>query len=169
MKTCTKCAAQKPYADFYRQKMNSKDGYQSHCKACDNLRKSVWDSKNPDKAKEYAKKADANKYLKNKEAISKRNKLWKVSNPGLLQSIDAKRRASRMQRTPKWLSDEDVLRIKCRYSVAAMLNKYGVQRWHVDHIIPLQGKTVSGLHVPTNLKVVTEAENLSKGNKFLGE
>jgi len=32
------------------------------------------------------------------------------------------------------------LRIECLYSLASMLNKHGVESWHVDHIIPLQGK-----------------------------
>jgi hypothetical protein len=167
MKSCTKCGDVKPYADFYAQKMNSKDGYQSHCKKCDNARKDAWKLKNPELAKSYSKKADANKYVKNKSTINKRNKTWKVENPGALQSMDARRRAAVLKRTPAWLSDFDHLRIKCRYEVAAMLNKHGVQRWHVDHIIPLQGKTVSGLHVPSNLQVITKAANLAKGNSFL--
>lgn len=166
MKTCTRCLAVKPKSEFYVQKMNSKDGYQSHCKICDNLRKHSWNLKNPELRKKHEKTADANKYHKNKVIINARNKFWKQENPAKVAAMDAKRRASMLQRTPKWLSEQELLRIECIYSLASMLNKHGVESWHVDHIIPLQGKNVSGLHVYSNLRVVPSSENLAKGNRY---
>ena len=166
MKKCTRCFAIKPLTGYYAQKMNSKDGYQSHCKTCDNARVTLWRGKNLELVKKYSKKADANKYLNNKDQIDQRNKAWKQQNPDKLAAMDARRRASVLQRTPKWVSQKELLRIKCLYSLAAMLNKHGVEPWHVDHIIPLQGRNVSGLHVYSNLRVLPSSENLAKGNRY---
>lgn len=166
MKTCTKCGFVGAFDKFYKQTISSKDGYQSHCKTCDNARKDIWKKANLKLAKQHAKTADANKYIKNKQTIAKRNKQWKKQNPAKMLAIDAKRRAAMLQRIPKWLTETDVVAIECKYSVCVMLNKYGVQKWHVDHIIPLQGKLVSGLHVPANLQVITEAANLAKSNIY---
>jgi hypothetical protein len=78
------------------------------------------------------------------------------------------RRAKKLKQTPKWLSEFDLVAIECKYSVCAMFNRYGVERWEVDHIVPLQGTNVSGLHTPSNLRVIPKALNMAKGNKFVG-
>jgi len=51
--------------------------------------------------------------------------------------------------------------------LAALRTKLFGFSWHVDHVLPLQGKKVSGLHVPSNLQVIPWADNVSKSNKFL--
>ena len=76
------------------------------------------------------------------------------------------RYAGKKNRTPQWLTEFDLLAIKCKYQVAAMLNRESSDRWDVDHIVPLNGKTVSGLHVPWNLQVIKSELNKQKGNRI---
>jgi hypothetical protein len=77
-----------------------------------------------------------------------------------------KRLTGKLQRTPIWNTEEDMWMIEQAYELAALRTKMFGFVWHVDHIIPLQGKLVSGLHVPTNLQVVPALHNLAKGNRF---
>lgn len=75
----------------------------------------------------------------------------------------AKRRAQKLQATPKWA---DLKAIDAIYAEAARLTvETGIQH-EVDHIVPLQGKTVCGLHVDWNLQILTRAANRSKSNKL---
>ena len=53
------------------------------------------------------------------------------------------------------------------YSLAQERSKYLGIKYEVDHIIPLQGKNVSGLHVPSNLQIITQFENRSKQNSYI--
>jgi len=100
---------------------------------------------------------------KNKKKVATN---WQKRNKGTVNANTRKYQASKLQRTPSWLSEFDILKMKCLYQVAAMRSSESGEEWHVDHIVPLQGKTVSGLHVPWNLRVVSRFENRSKGNKY---
>ena len=166
MKTCTRCHIAKSPSLFYAQRMNSKDGYQSHCKMCDNQRVAERKLRTVEKTQRAQAVADRNKYAKRKEVILKRNKSWKVANPGRVQAMDAKRRAATIQRTPLWLTEDDSWVFAQAYELAALRTKMFGFVWHVDHIVPLQGRLVSGLHVPYNLRVIPAVENLRKSNSF---
>jgi 5-methylcytosine-specific restriction endonuclease McrA len=78
----------------------------------------------------------------------------------------AKRRATKLLATPKWLTDENKAEMQAIYVKCTQLTKETGISHHVDHIIPLKGKTVTGLHVPWNLQILTATENISKGNRF---
>jgi hypothetical protein len=123
-----------------------------------------WRVNNPDKVRaknENWQKANWDKYLD----ISAD---WKRRNKSHRNAKVAERRTAKMQRTPKWLTDQDFADIKKFYDLAHELSQaYGFP-WHVDHIIPLKGKTVSGLHVVDNLQVIPGSENSRKGNRFYG-
>lgn len=71
----------------------------------------------------------------------------------------------RALREPKWLSQEAKSLINAIYKEAKALRKGGLNV-HVDHIIPLLGNNVSGLHVPENLEIVPALDNLTKHNKW---
>lgn len=75
----------------------------------------------------------------------------------------AKRRAERSNRTPPWA---DLGKIRELHREAQRLTRETGTPHHVDHVIPLQGETVSGLHVHTNMQILTGSENSRKRNRF---
>jgi hypothetical protein len=107
----------------------------------------------------------------NKQSVNEKKKAWALNNPdkiketkrlyvqrNLLQyrAMCAKRHAAKIQRTPKWA---DIKAIKNFYLNCPI----GME---VDHVIPMQGENVSGLHVLENLQYLTRNENREKHNKF---
>ena len=138
--------------------------------------KKAWAEANADKVKETLRRYNA----KNKEVVTSRIKAWRDNNPEKMQAARDKwasenkgrlaarvrtRQASKIKRTPKWLTENDKWMIREAYDLAVLRTELFGFSWHVDHIIPLQGKLVSGLHVPTNLQVIPAHMNCKKGNK----
>ena len=105
-------------------------------------------------------------YEENKDKVSLQRKVYYKNNRELFYVHNAKRRAAKLNRTPSWSSEDDQLKIKDLYTQAKSLEKLHGVKYHVDHIIPLQGELVSGLHILSNLQVITAEENLSKGNTY---
>lgn len=123
----------------------------------------------PEKAAKYKEKRA--EWYKNYAPVAReRAKQWAKNNPdrareaGNFRSMTYK--TAKHSRKPKWLTKNDLWMIKEAYLLAALRTKVTGISWHVDHIIPLRGKTVSGLHVPTNLQVITATENHQKLNRF---
>ncbi len=86
-------------------------------------------------------------------------------NNGKFLVRSARRRTTLLQRHPKWLTEFDLFLIEEIYHLARLQTALLGIPYEVDHILPLQGKTVSGLHVPSNLQIISRFENRSKGNK----
>jgi hypothetical protein len=105
-------------------------------------------------------------YYATQEAHLAQKREYRQANKGKINFLCAMRKKVTKQRTPKWLSDFDRLKIKCYYSIAAMLTRNNEAPWHVDHVVPLQGELVSGLHVPNNLQLLRGVDNIRKKNKF---
>lgn len=91
----------------------------------------------------------------------------KAANPDTYRSLVSSRRRRFRQATPKWLTTEDKLEIRLKYRLAIELTRKTGVRYAVGHIVPLLGESVSGLHVPWNLEVITQEENLKKSNKHV--
>ena len=162
MKICTKCKINKELSEF-NKRTDTKDKLRTECKLCGRLVANKRNALHPDRA------ASINRLDRklNPEKIRIRNLKYKLKNPGKKVADNAAKRAAKKQRTPKWLTKEDFDKMKEFYKLANILtNQTGIKH-HVDHIIPLHGKTVSGLHVPSNLRVITAQENLSKNNKLI--
>lgn len=131
---------------------------------------------NKEARKEYAKKhylenkerlneISRENYLDNKDRYRKTAKLWRVANRSRANALAMKYHASKLSATPDWLSKEQISEINDLYAMVQMFKLYTGTEYHVDHIVPLQGETVCGLHVPWNLQLLPWDENISKGNR----
>ena len=136
-----------------------------------------WQQKNKEKVKKYSQKWISKNKERRKSIVlawRKRNpekvkamnrkggKKWAKDNKSSRNVITAKRRATLLNQTPEWA---DLDKIKSFYREATRLTKETGIPHEVDHIIPLQGKTVRGLHIHNNLQIITRSKNRSKKNK----
>jgi hypothetical protein len=101
------------------------------------------------------------------EAKNQYKKKYKEANPDLYKELVSVRRRRFRDATPKWLSPEQRMEIRLKYRLAIELSRATGVRHAVDHEVPLQGDEVCGLHVPWNLRVITQDENLKKSNKLV--
>jgi len=188
MKKCTKCDTVKPSIDFYKQ-----DGTSNQCKECVKAQARAWYAANKKRKtknskkwyennREYclAKASDNGKiyrrenkqavkqqrsdwYQANRDAKLKKNAEWKSNNRHKLTAYAAKRRAMLINAMPVWI---DIAEIEFLYQERDRLTAETNIIHHVDHIIPINGVNVCGLHVPWNLRVIPAIDNLKKGVSY---
>jgi hypothetical protein len=158
MKKCTKCGGFKSFEEFSKSNQY-KDGLKYHCKKCISDYMTKYYSENIEVAKIqrkhwYKNNRDiailrSNKRAKdNRERHNKASCLWAKNNPDKVNARTAKRNAAKLQRIPKWLTKSDWIEIKWAYKIAKQMSKETSIPHEVDHIVPLQGKSISGLHCP---------------------
>jgi len=142
MKTCSTCKETKNHTEFYKCS-RYKDGHFGQCKFCIN-----------EKRKERSETVNAKqrKYYQN-------NKQYYITK-GHLRAKGVK------QAKPRWLTEDHEFFIEEIYSLRDLRTEVTGVVHHVDHIVPLKGKDVCGLHVPWNLQVITAKDNLSKSNSL---
>ena len=149
MRPCYKCKVEKPYtAEFFKVSKKNSTGLAYYCKDCSNKTQSGWRSENHVHQLEWKRNwAD-----KNRDKVNANHRRYRRENPHKHNEI----RLRRLKRVPAW---SETVQIKLFY-----LNR--PDGYDVDHIYPLQGELVSGLHVIGNLQYLTRLENRRKGNKF---
>lgn len=128
---------------------------------------------------EAAKEAARRYYQKNRGAVIARaaarphnevrqyKQKYKDANPELYKALTSVRKRRHRNATPKWLGSQEKVAMRQLYLKAQELTKLTGVRYVVDHIVPLINPDVCGLHVPWNLRVMTQEENLRKSNKLL--
>lgn len=127
-----------------------------------NTRVRKWQTSNPEKIKKAAKLWAA----ANPEKVAAKTKRYRQTHPDRATAMAVASVARRAKRVPKWLTAEDKWLLRETYSLAKLRTRLLGFVWEVDHIIPLRGKLVSGLHVPTNVQVIPKALNRRKRNVY---
>jgi hypothetical protein len=190
VKLCVTCKAQKPLSEFYKRK-DSPDGYRNDCKSCHkaNSLKKYYENHEAGKARlraahakrvaenpnfyaeQYAKNREQdlqnsrNTYVRYADKWRAKQRLWSKNNRGIANALGRRYKLKKANATPLWLTPEQLYNMQCTYKVAAQLSANSSEKWHVDHIVPIRGKDVCGLHVPWNLQLLPAKMNMTKGNK----
>jgi actin-related protein len=184
-KICSKCKEEKDISFFPKNK-SKPSGVNSRCKECTIADQKSYYQRNSDKVKrkvkEYAKKNkekvsaynrtktrdkeyDKRYYLENKEKVKQTQRAYYEKKKLEYFERNARRRAAKLTSQPSWLTEEQKEQIQNFYWLCQDLKVVTGQDYHVDHILPLQGETVCGLHVPWNLQVLPSDINISKSNR----
>ena len=173
MKLCKTCSIQKPEGAYY------KDGpyLRGSCKDCLKAKRKDYVAAN----KESVLQAYRVYYRENTETLRKKQKAYYQENKAVLRqkqreyyqnnkakflAHNSSARAALHQATPKNLTSIQKKQIEAIYAERDRVSIKEGEPHHVDHIIPLRGKHICGLHIPENLRVITAQENLTKGNRY---
>lgn len=116
----------------------------------------TWLLRNPDWKKLYQEA--------NRDILREKNRRWQRANPVKVREKTRRYQASRQGATPFWLTAIQLAQIQEFYEIAEALQMQTNIKYHVDHVHPLNGEIICGLHVPWNLQVLPYDENIRKSN-----
>lgn len=173
IKKCSKCNVLKPYTDFSPDK-RVPTGCQSRCKSCNAEHRRIKHLENPEHHRKLVAKSVAKNYQRklasnclyrqnNPDKVAEWKRKDREKNKDRINSNNSLHRAIKNIRTVSWANLD---KIKEFYTTANGLSMITGTWHHVDHIVPLNGKNVCGLHVENNLQILSAKENLKKGNKL---
>lgn len=133
---------------------NEEERRVAHLEACKR-----WQIKNKEQVDEYNKQ-----YRKeNRELCNDRVKNWREHNPHKIAEYNERRTQYTKEFKPVWANDDKIKEFYVKRD--KMTKETGIQ-YQVDHVVPLLGENVCGLHVEYNLQILTAEENNCKGNTF---
>lgn len=95
-----------------------------------------------------------------------RNALWARQNKDRVNAKNAKRRSAKLQAVPPWVDEQAQDEMRIMYAVAQRVSKETGVPHEIDHMVPLKGESVCGLHTPDNLQIRPRAVNRAKHNTF---
>jgi hypothetical protein len=178
-KACSCCGKVKEVSSFTKSR-STKDGYSSNCKDCQKVYFCEYNKNNKGRKKDYDKsrylekreeirKKSKEYYIENREKIIKKQRDWASKNTPMVRRQSSEKRARKRNSMPPWLNESHKKEISNMHLLAKALERETGKVFHVDHIIPLKHNKMCGLHVPWNLRVITEGENMAKNNKFCPE
>lgn len=152
---CGTCGILKDFSNYYMYK----DQYKRTCKQCYSDYGKQYKTENKDACKARSR----SQYQRSKERLKPVRKAYYEKNKEAYLANWARRHAQKLHATVAWA---DLAAIKAVYKLSAQMTEATGILHHVDHIIPLQNELVCGLHVETNLQVITAEENRTKSNSF---
>ena len=160
---CKTCGTLKPFTtEFFPLKHGKPIG--KACRACLNIAQNK--RRTDPRVREAVNKCSRDYWNAHKEGRAEKNNNWKKKNRGKANFWERQRELALLQRTPSWVLEDELFCIEEVYNLAALRTKVTGIPWHVDHVIPLRGEKVSGLHVLSNLAVVPALYNIRKGNRY---
>jgi len=163
-KKCSKCLLVKDSTMFGVQK-RARDGLFPWCLIC----KKNYDLTFYAQKKQSIREAQKKYREKNKEELLAKSRMsglaWRKKNRAKDCQRVAKYRSAKRASSSKNLCEFSQFAISEIYDVAQRRSRATGVIFHVDHVVPLQGETVCGLHIPSNLAVITARQNWSKNNK----
>lgn len=182
MKTCAKCGITKLKLEFSRR-AKATDGKHPYCNACVKaLNRAAyeanperykeyatnWQKANPERRKEISRNAAKRHHEKHPHAAYAASKKWARANKEKIKVYDSCKKAKRRLRmTSVWDLELDRLVFGEAASLCLLREQITGFQWQVDHIVPLQCCTASGLHNAFNIAVVPATYNASKKNTFV--
>jgi hypothetical protein len=120
-----------------------------------------WRAKNPEKQSEKSRRQRA----RHGDRLRAANRAYYKARPEYNRRKTAAYNAAKKRAMPPWLTPEHLAQIAAAYAEAHETSQRTGVLHDVDHEVPVRGRSVCGLHVPWNLRVLPASVNRGKGNR----